>query len=93
MLRGPGKDFTDAQRSKIYAENQRRNGGVLRSDESGILLVKGSKHFKGVVPPPNEAQIDHICPREHGGTNHYYNAKVLSRKENRNKWDTMPNLP
>lgn len=43
--------------------------------------------MKGVTPSPDEWQIDHIIPKKAGGTNSYSNAQVLSRFENRLKWD------
>lgn len=54
---------------------------------SGEELVKPSKSKKGVTPPENEWQIDHIDPKDNGGSNSYSNAQVLSRKENRAKWN------
>ncbi|NJL33335.1 MAG: hypothetical protein HC893_05085, partial [Chloroflexaceae bacterium] len=84
---GPGKDFTPAQKRKIIQENRVRNGGVVRSDLSGEELVKPQKSQKGTSPPDNEWQIDHITPKDQGGSNSYKNAQVLSRKENRAKWN------
>jgi len=85
-----GRDFTRAQRRNILEENMRRNGGVLRSDLSGEILVIPQQHQPGVTPPWNEAHIDHIIPKSRGGTNSYSNAQVLSRAENLSKGNTMP---
>ena len=83
---GPGKDFSKSQKSTIIQEKMNRNGGVVRSDLSGTALVRPEKNQKGIVPNPNEWQIDHIIPKRAGGTNSYSNVQVLSRYENRLKW-------
>ncbi|MDD2377024.1 MAG: HNH endonuclease signature motif containing protein [Clostridia bacterium] len=82
-----GKDFTATQKQRIIEENMRKNGGVVKSDLSGEQLVKPIKSQKGITPSENEWQIDHIDPKNSGGSNTYKNAQVLSRKENRIKWD------
>ncbi len=88
---GPGKRFTTKQQNEIYRANKERNGGVLRDDDTGELLVKSKKSMAGEKnPPANEAQIDHIIPRKPSnngvpGTNSYTNARVISRKRNRAK--------
>jgi len=79
---GPGKKFTQAQKQKIRAENQARNGGVLRDDSTGEALVQPQKSQRGVTPPTNEAQVDHVYPRSEGGPNSYSNAEVRSRTNN-----------
>lgn len=83
----PGKDFTASQKAKIIQQNKINNNGVVKSDISGQTLIKPQKSMKGVTPPSNEWQIDHIIPKSAGGTNSYSNAQVLSREENRIKWD------
>jgi hypothetical protein len=88
---GPGKNFTPTQKRNILEQNMKANGGVLRSDVTGELLVPPKKSRGGVAPRPNEAQIDHIDtkvpsdPNAKPGSNSHSNAQVLSREENRLK--------
>jgi hypothetical protein len=88
---GPRKKFTSKQKAKIYEENMANNGGEMRSDLDGEPLVMPSKSKKGVTPPANEAQVDHIVPLNPAdpnvaaGTNSFGNAQVLSRQQNRAK--------
>ncbi len=84
---GPGKLFTPAQKKNIVGENVAANEGVPKSDLSGTVGVAAQKSVKGVTPPPNEVQVDHIVPRSKGGSNSYSNAQVLTREENRKKSD------
>lgn len=84
---GPGKEFTDKQKKTILDENRRMNGGTLKSDRSGIDLAAPQQSRKGERPPANEAQVDHRVSLSKGGENSFVNAQVLSRKENRDKWD------
>jgi RHS repeat-associated protein len=85
-----GKAFTAAQKRDILAANRGKNGGVLKSDKSGTELVQAQKSQKGITPPDNEAQVDHIYPRSKGGQNSQDNAQILSRKENIQKGDKLP---
>ncbi|NMB31054.1 MAG: hypothetical protein GX988_06425 [Clostridiales bacterium] len=87
---GVGKNFTAKQKSIMLKENMNRNGGKIISDASDDfhnILVKSQKSMKGVTPPKNEAQFDHIIPKAKGGTNSYSNAQIVSREYNRFKWD------
>ncbi|WP_439852554.1 hypothetical protein [Pseudomonas syringae] len=57
---GPGKEFTLRQRQEALELNKAANGGVVKSDASGNVLVKPQKSQRGVTPDPNEWQFDHI---------------------------------
>jgi hypothetical protein len=82
-----GKPFTKAVTDLAKKLNREKNGGVLKSEKSGDALVPGKQSTKGVTPPDNEAQVDHITPRAAGGDNSIDNAQILSRKENIEKSD------
>jgi hypothetical protein len=96
---GPSKPFTSAQKVAILKQNAARNGGVLKSDKSGITLVPSQQSRAGVPTPPNAAQVDHYIPQNPDdpnatpGTNSNSNAQVLSAQENNQKSNTMPTPP
>ena len=82
---GPSKKFTALQKKKIIEANKARNGGVIRDDRTGELLQQAKQHKKGVTPPNNEAQIDHVKPKSLAGPNRFGNAEVRSRLNNLKK--------
>lgn len=76
----PGNEFSDTQRTNILNKNRQLNGGVIKSDLSGLTLDDSVS-----VGDPLKPNIDHIFPKSRGGSNSYSNAKVLSGPENRSK--------
>ncbi|MBL3549160.1 MULTISPECIES: DUF4280 domain-containing protein [unclassified Chryseobacterium] len=85
----PNADFTPAQKKAIYDANMKHNDGILRSDLDGTVLEMPQKSVKGVTPSQTEAQVDHIKAKSKGGRNDpSNNAQVLSREQNRAKWDS-----
>jgi hypothetical protein len=85
-----GKDFTQSQKAKILAENEANNGGILRDDRTGEVLVRPRQSQKGVTPPSNEANVDHAYPKSEGGPNSFSNADVRSRANNLKKSNKLP---
>ncbi|RQO73955.1 hypothetical protein DBR43_00675 [Pedobacter sp. KBW06] len=84
-----GKDYSKAQKDKIYELNKQHNDGLLRSDLDGTVLEPSQKSVSGVTPSQLEGQVDHKYPRSQGGKNSFENAQVLSRKQNRDKSDKV----
>lgn len=84
---GKGKKFTKNQKEQIYNKNKSANDGYLVSDKDGTILEASKKSQKGVTPSKYESQVDHIQPKSKGGENKGKNAQVLSREQNREKWD------
>ena len=82
---GPGKNFTKKQKQEILQANMDANGGVLKSDGDGRILNPPQKSLKGQKADMNQAEVDHIEAKSKGGTNHTYNAQVLSKEENLRK--------
>jgi hypothetical protein len=85
LLDGALLNFTKAQKEEVLALNRLKNGGVVRSAVNGEILIRPQKSQKGVTPPRNEWQVDHIIPRSKGGADSVENAQILSREENRRK--------
>jgi hypothetical protein len=81
---------TPRQVSEMKAANKAHNEGVLRDDVTGEVMVDSGKSRSGVKPPTNEAQVDHKQPASRGGTRELTNLELRTRKNNRDKWDKLP---
>ncbi len=84
---GAGKAFGAAVRQDVVAESKALNSGVVTCAECRTPTVPGAKSTRGVTPPGNEAQIDHVVARSKGGNNTIENAEVVCRDCNRKKSD------
>jgi len=67
--------------------NMEANGGVLRDDVTGEVMVPSVKSQRGVAPPSNEVQVDHIIAVDNGGTRTITNLELRTRANNRVKWN------
>jgi hypothetical protein len=70
---------------EMHRINREANGGLLRDDVTGEIGIPSSKSQRGVTPPPNEIQVDHIIPVDKGGTRTPENLNLRLRTNNRKK--------
>ncbi|MDG4769665.1 polymorphic toxin-type HINT domain-containing protein [Solwaraspora sp. WMMD792] len=82
----PGKDFTPAEKRAVWDENG-NSYGVNVCERCGVEVSKPRKSERGVTPPTNEGQVDHIVPKSRGGSGDRSNGQLLCRLCNREKWD------
>jgi hypothetical protein len=85
-----GKPFTPKGKAEIDAENAKRNDGVNRCEDCGIDVVPGKRSERGVTPPGNERQRDHIYPMSEGGDGDSSNGQILCRDCNLDKSNSCP---
>ena len=77
--------------SKTKQEAKEAAGGKCQN--CGTETTPGQKSQKGVTPPGNEGQTDHVVPKSKGGSNEPSNAQHLCRDCNIKKSDKLPNQP
>jgi len=85
-----GKVFTPGGKRQIDAENAARKGGVNKCENCGAKVVPGQKSQRGVAPPANQRERDHIIPKSQGGDGTPSNGQILCRGCNLEKSDTRP---
>lgn len=82
-----GKAFTRTDKVIVKAENAAKNEGKVICEACGRETVPSAQSQKGVTPPGNEAQVDHVIPKAKGGDGSRENAQVLCRDCNNAKSD------
>ncbi|PHR01351.1 MAG: hypothetical protein COB29_14745, partial [Sulfitobacter sp.] len=84
-----GKNFTPKTKRELDADNAARNDGVNKCVNCGVQTVPGQRSQRGVTPPGNERQRDHIIPKSKGGDGTFENGQILCRICNINKRDNF----
>jgi RHS repeat-associated protein len=74
----PGGNFSKKTKSDIADQ------AGHQCEYCGVNTVAAKKSERGVKPPKNEGQTDHVVPRSEGGTNAPSNAAHACRDCNRN---------
>jgi hypothetical protein len=82
-----GTRFTPKNKESVKQENASRNDGTNRCESCGVETVPAQQHKKGVTPPTNETQVDHVVPKSKGGKGVPDNGQVLCRECNLKKGD------
>ncbi|WP_257458507.1 HNH endonuclease [Archangium lipolyticum] len=83
----PGSRFTQKDKLTVKQDNASRNGGKTQCEKCGVETVPAQQHQKGVTPPKNETQVDHVVPKSKGGPGTPDNGQVLCRDCNIKKSD------
>jgi 5-methylcytosine-specific restriction endonuclease McrA len=82
-----GTRFTPKSKESVKQENASRNDGTNRCENCGVETVPAEQHKKGVTPPTNETQVDHVVPKSKGGKGVPDNGQILCRECNLKKGD------
>jgi 5-methylcytosine-specific restriction endonuclease McrA len=85
-----GMSFTKKGKTAVKKENAEKNDGKNRCESCEVETVQAQQHQKGITPPKNEAQVDHVIPRAKGGDGEPDNGQVLCRDCNIKKSDKAP---
>jgi hypothetical protein len=85
-----GKAFTRGGKRAVKDANRAANGGTTVCENCGTETVPGQRSVRGVSPPSNETNVDHVIPKAHGGKGDPLNGQVLCRACNLKKSDKMP---
>jgi len=82
-----GRDFRARDRVDIQDNNRAQNNGTTLCQNCRTPVVQPQKSMKGVTPPNNEWQHDHIIPKVKRGNGDPSNGQLLCRTCNREKSD------
>ena len=89
----PGKPFTPKGKQAVKDDNKSKNNGQPTCENCGTPTTPGQQGTKGVTPPDNETNVDHIDPKSNGGSGTPENGQVLCRACNLDKGNKTPQQP
>ncbi len=84
-----GTRFTQKDKTVVKQDNASRNEGKNRCENCGVETVQAQQHKKGITPPKDETQVDHIIPKAKGGPSEPDNGQILCRECNIKKSDKV----
>ena len=85
-----GRGFTKKGKKEVIEENRKKNEGSTVCEDCATETVPAKKGSKGVTPPNNETNVDHVHPRSKDGDGSVENGQVLCRSCNLIKGDKWP---
>jgi RHS repeat-associated protein len=85
-----GKPFTVGGKKIVIDANKAMNSGKAICAECQVETLPALQSQKGITPPKNETQVDHIIPQSKGGDGSPSNGQVLCRDCNIKKSDHKP---
>jgi RHS repeat-associated protein len=75
----PGEPFTKAGKEAVIDVNKAKNDGQTVCENCGTNTTPAKQSQKGVSPPKDETQVDHVKRRSEGGSGTPDNGQVLCR--------------
>ena len=74
--------MTKAGKEAVIDINKAKNNGKTVCADCGIETVPAKQSKKGVTPPKNETNVDHVDPKSKGGSGTPSNGDVRCRECN-----------
>lgn len=83
----PGQPFTKSGKKEVWSRNAVKHYGINKCENCAVEVIKPQKHTKGITPPSQEGQVDHMIAKAKGGSGTPQNGQLLCRDCNLVKSD------